>query len=151
MKTPDPLLDAAAEAVRGFMLATDRFRRAMSGHFNIGTSEALVLSHLRNAGGQLTPREIGERMMLTSGTLTAILDRLTAQRLITRIPNPEDRRSVLVTLNPAGRRVLDYTQRRMEHAVVTAFGDDLSAQVPELLWRIASALDQEADPPETPE
>jgi DNA-binding MarR family transcriptional regulator len=36
-------------------------------------------------------------------TLTGVLDRLERRRLVTRTPNPQDRRSVLVELTPAGR------------------------------------------------
>ena len=53
--------------------------------------------------GQLTVKELGEQLMLDSGTLTPLLKRLAQQHLLSRQRDPRDERSVLIALLPAGR------------------------------------------------
>lgn len=48
-------------------------------------------------------------------TLTNVLDRLETEGLVSRQPNPEDRRSILIAVTPQGRRV----GRRARNAVET--------------------------------
>ena len=56
---------------------------------------------------QLTPTELYRSLLLSSGGLTKILHRLGTAGLIDRAPNPEDRRSRMVRLTPAGAELLD--------------------------------------------
>ena len=68
-----------------------------------------VLAPLRRAGAphELTPTELARHRMMTSGGMTAALDRLERKGLVVRIPNPADRRGSLVRLSDAGRAVID--------------------------------------------
>ena len=45
--------------------------------------------------------------LVTSGTMTNRIDRLEAKGLVSRAPNPDDRRGILVVLSPAGRELID--------------------------------------------
>jgi len=63
-----------------------------------------ILVTLGNAGG-LTPKVLGERTLITKGTLTGVIDRLEEKSLIERIPSAEDRRSQIVTLTKQGERL----------------------------------------------
>ena len=122
MSTSETDLESTVTAMRAFILAAERFRHASAEQADIGISDTIVLSHLATAGGTLTPGQLSERLLLRSGTLTAILDRLTAADFVARTPNPDDRRSVLVTLRPAGKRFVAAGRRRMK-AVVTGVLD----------------------------
>jgi len=51
--------------------------------------------------GPSTPGELARRIGLTTGGVTVMLDRLEKSGYVKREPNPRDRRSVLVRLNPA--------------------------------------------------
>lgn len=68
-----------------------------------------VLSALRRSGHpyELSPSSLVAEMMVTSGTMTNRIDRLAAQDLVSRHPDPSDRRGVLVRLTPAGRLKVD--------------------------------------------
>ena len=68
-----------------------------------------VLATLRRAGPpyQLRPTDFAATLMLTSSGTTKRLDRLEAAGHITRQPDPSDRRSVLITLTPQGRSLVD--------------------------------------------
>ena len=63
-----------------------------------------VLAALRRAGAphQLSPGQLMQETMVTSGTMTNRLDRLEELQLITREPDPSDGRGSLVTLTKAG-------------------------------------------------
>jgi len=50
-----------------------------------------------------TVGEIGDRLLLDSGTLTPLLKRLEEKKLITRQRNPADERQVTIRLTDAGR------------------------------------------------
>jgi DNA-binding MarR family transcriptional regulator len=57
--------------------------------------------------GPLTPSELAEDLLLTSGGMTVRLNRLQAAGLIERQPNPHDGRGVLVHLTPAGKELAE--------------------------------------------
>jgi len=68
-----------------------------------------VLAALRRAGEphQLSPGQLMQETLVTSGTMTNRLDRLEELLLITREPDPSDGRGSLVTLTRAGMRAVD--------------------------------------------
>jgi DNA-binding MarR family transcriptional regulator len=68
-----------------------------------------VLATLRRIGPpyQLRPTEFSNTLMLTSSGTTKRLDRLEQAGLITRAPDPEDRRGTLITLTDAGYELVD--------------------------------------------
>jgi len=51
----------------------------------------------------LTVKEIGEKLLLDSGTLTPLLKRMEQKQWLSRCRAPHDERSVLIGLLPAGR------------------------------------------------
>ena len=68
-----------------------------------------ILATLRRAGNPqgLTPTELMEAVMLSSGAMTNRIDRLEEQGLVERRPSPSDRRSLKVLLTAEGRKVVD--------------------------------------------
>lgn len=56
---------------------------------------------------QLTPGQLLESMMITSGAMTNRIQRLEQRRFVERVQSPTDGRQVLVTLTEAGRRKAD--------------------------------------------
>ncbi len=68
-----------------------------------------VLAALRRAGGdyQLSPGRLLRETLVTSGTMTNRVDRLAARGLVERLPDPHDRRGVLVRLTAQGRSAVD--------------------------------------------
>lgn len=65
-----------------------------------------VLTTLGNTQG-MTCKELGEKTLITKGTLTGILDRLVEKGLITRIAGTEDRRTSQITLTPKGEELFE--------------------------------------------
>lgn len=77
-----------------------------------------VLATLRRTGPpyQLRPSEFASTLMLTSSGTTKRLDRLEQAGLITRAPDPADRRGILIRLTDAGRELIDsVTEAHLEN------------------------------------
>ncbi|HEX5561571.1 MAG TPA: MarR family transcriptional regulator [Nocardioidaceae bacterium] len=87
----------------------DRARRAAFAEHRLETWEFDVLAALRRAGTpyQLSPGRLLKETLVTSGTMTNRVDRLEARGLVERLPDPRDRRGVLVRLTADGRRTVD--------------------------------------------
>ena len=78
------------------------FAAAMARRTGLGLSEMAALEHLQHSHGGLTPTELGRRLSLSSGAITALVDRLERTGHVERRPNPADRRSSLVLPLPEG-------------------------------------------------
>ena len=87
----------------------DIARRSAFASHGLETWEFDVLSALRRVGPpfQLTPGALLRATLVTSGTMTNRIDRLTAAGLVHREPDPRDRRGVLVTLTDEGKARVD--------------------------------------------
>jgi DNA-binding MarR family transcriptional regulator len=72
------------------------FNHAVSAKVGLGASDSQFMTLLQTYG-PLTPRQLAEHTGLTSGTVTGVIDRLEATGLVTRQPDPHDRRKVVVT------------------------------------------------------
>ncbi|HEU4913612.1 MAG TPA: MarR family transcriptional regulator [Actinomycetes bacterium] len=82
-----------------FGLARDRLRAAMAGRLGVGLTDIDALEYLEHYAA-MTQRELGARLLLTSGAVTLLVDRLERMGLVTRRVHPDDRRLTLVELVP---------------------------------------------------
>ncbi|WP_433086125.1 MarR family winged helix-turn-helix transcriptional regulator [Dactylosporangium sp. CA-052675] len=108
---PELRTDAMAVFGRIYRLARvvgDRQEKVYSG-LGINRGEFDVLATLRRAGEpfQLSPKALSASLMLTTGGMTGRLDRLERAGLVTRSPDPADRRGLVITLTGRGREVID--------------------------------------------
>ena len=81
-----------------------------------------ALAVLDGAREPLTPSEIADRVLVPSATMTATRDTLERRGWVRRVPNPEDRRSVLVEITAEGRAVADQALagiRQIEKSVMS--------------------------------
>lgn len=87
----------------------DLARRTAFARHAIESWEFDVLAALRRAGGdyELSPGRLIKETLVTSGTMTNRVDRLAARGFVERLPDPNDRRGVLVRLTPEGREAVD--------------------------------------------
>jgi len=90
-------------------LLLDRARRQAFAEHSIESWEFDVLAALRRAGRpyELSPGRLIKETLVTSGTMTNRVDRLTQRGLVERLPDPRDRRGVLVRLTRQGKRTVD--------------------------------------------
>jgi DNA-binding MarR family transcriptional regulator len=83
-------------------------RDAFTAH-GIESWEFDVLAALRRAGVpyELSPGRLLRETLVTSGTMTNRVDRLVGRGLVERLPDPHDRRGVLVRLTAEGKVAVD--------------------------------------------
>ena len=77
----------------------------------LGLSDFAILELLLHKGSQPV-NVIGKKVLLTSGSITSAVDRLEAKKLVHREHAAGDKRSRIVALTPAGRRVIMKAFRR---------------------------------------
>jgi MarR family transcriptional regulator, 2-MHQ and catechol-resistance regulon repressor len=65
-----------------------------------------IIATLGNTPG-MSCKELGERTLITKGTLTGVLDRLEARHLLSRRPDAEDARSTRISLTSKGQRLFE--------------------------------------------
>jgi DNA-binding MarR family transcriptional regulator len=104
-----------------------------------------VLATLRRTGPpyRLRPTEFTSALMLTSSGTTKRLDRLEQAGLITRDPDPGDRRGTLITLTAAGRKLVDDTTEahlENERRLLSALTDAERRQLADLLRKLRLGL-----------
>jgi DNA-binding MarR family transcriptional regulator len=108
-----PELDASAMGVVGRVLQLGRILEGRAGRalkkFDIHYTDLDVLATLRRSGPpfRLTPTKLRESVLITSGAMTAVLDRLEKAGLLVRVPDPSDRRVRAVELTPEGKQRID--------------------------------------------
>jgi len=78
--------------------------------------------------GTLPIGKIGERLQVHAASVTNAVSRLESDGLVERSPNPADGRSVLVTITPAGRRLVEACTLLLNDEVFTQMPMPESAQ-----------------------
>jgi DNA-binding MarR family transcriptional regulator len=145
-----PDLDTSAKEVTGRIIRlAGTFQQAWGAAFEeLGISEADfgILAPLRRCGApfQLTPTELARQKMMTSGGMTAAVDRLERRGLVRRTPNPKDRRGSLVELTEEGRAVIDAAFDRhteVEHRMVAGLSAGQRADLEALLRALLGSLE----------
>ena len=107
-----------------------------------------VLSALRRQGPpfQLTPGALLRATLVTSGTMTNRIDRLAAEGLVRREPDPRDKRGVLVTLTEQGRERVDAALAgllRRERALLAGLDDAERRHLADLMRILLAPFDAE--------
>ena len=65
-----------------------------------------VIASLGNTNG-MSMGDLGEKTLITKGTLTGVIDRLEQKQLVEREVPPDNRRCVIVRLTPSGATLFD--------------------------------------------
>jgi DNA-binding MarR family transcriptional regulator len=145
-----PDLDPTAKHVTGRIVRlASIFQDAFAAAFaplGITDGDYGVLATLRRAGApyRLTPTDLAKHRMMTSGGMTAAIDRLERRSLVARSPNPDDRRGSLVELTDAGRTTVDAAMAlhaETEQRLVAALGATERHDLERLLRTLLLAVD----------
>ncbi|MEY2457056.1 MAG: hypothetical protein QOK06_2150 [Acidimicrobiaceae bacterium] len=89
----------------------------------------------------LCPNELGERRLVTRGTVTGVLDSLEERGLVVRTPHPDDRRMLLIELTAMGRRLLEDLlpdHRASERRLLGSLSEREVATLAELLAKVGT-------------
>jgi MarR family transcriptional regulator, 2-MHQ and catechol-resistance regulon repressor len=74
--------------------------------FDLTSAQFDVVATLGNTNG-MCMGELGEKTLITKGTLTGVVDRLIQKQLVCRETLSENRRNIFVKLTPKGQEVFD--------------------------------------------
>ncbi len=110
------------------MLATNRLvetrtRRLLQERYATTLPRFDLMAQLERAPAGLKMGELSKRMMVTGGNVTGITDLLEEEGLVERVPDPSDRRAILVRLTAAGRRSFAAMAAEHERWIVESFGE----------------------------
>ncbi len=98
--TAKPLLPLVRELVRCYQ-AFETYSAANIRTMGLTPSQFDIVATLGNTRG-MTSKELGERTLITKGTLTGVVDRLVAKNLVRRVQCEHDGRSQIVQLTVKG-------------------------------------------------
>jgi DNA-binding MarR family transcriptional regulator len=106
-----------------------------------------VLAALRRSGPpyELSPGALLPLTLVSSGTMTNRIDRLEARGLVTRRPDPADRRGVLVTLTAEGIARADDALEALlaqERSILATLGSRQRAQLADLLRHVTAPFEE---------
>jgi MarR family 2-MHQ and catechol resistance regulon transcriptional repressor len=126
--------------------AMDAVARQSMDRVGLGFSDFVLLEALLHLG-PLTPSALGDKVGLTSGSITAAVDRLERRGLLQRADNPLDGRSRLVELLPAGSAIIEPAYAEHAADLQRVFASALSAlqrrELFELLGRVRKTAQEE--------
>lgn len=151
-----PDLDASAIAVIGRI---SRASRAIDvrlnrnyARFGLSDGEFDALATLRRSAPphRLSPTELGDQMMVTSGAVSKRVDRLETAGLVRRTPSPTDGRARVVELTDAGYALIDEAlaaHLATEEHLLAPLDDASRDQLASLLRRLMLTLERDDGPP----
>jgi MarR family transcriptional regulator, organic hydroperoxide resistance regulator len=77
---------------------TALFHQAAAARYGLGITDMKTLGVLMQEGA-MTAGQIAKRLSVTTGAVTSLIDRLERRQLVMRVPDPADRRKVIVSVN----------------------------------------------------
>jgi DNA-binding MarR family transcriptional regulator len=129
--TPKATEASAFEALQALHVAVGRFDQAAARELSLKRSDVACLRLLSSGGKRAS--EIGQALGLTSGSVTALIDRLQAAKLVKRSESDADRRAIHVELMPATQRRLVKAYEPLIGALDSALGGKKRATVDALI------------------
>ena len=93
------------------------------------------------AGGSLPLGQLADRLACVKSNVTQLIDRLEAEGLVTRSPDPEDKRSRLAIITDAGRQIHQNgatIQRQVEEELFATLSVDDSLRLSEIIAKLKS-------------
>ncbi|RLU81361.1 MarR family transcriptional regulator [Streptomyces griseocarneus] len=149
--------EAAAEAANGRLVREFglllRAAARLEQRVNAALRDECGISHVmfevlmrlcRNGDEQVSQRTLADDLVLTSGGITRLIDRMEEADLVRRLPSPNDRRVTLVEPTPHGvttfLRAADVHARTLRRHFVAPMADAERAHVVGALERIDAAL-----------
>lgn len=138
-----PFTECFANLVRtGDVLIGLHNREAWEEH-RLSAAGRMVLAVIEGAGQPLEPGVIAERLIVTSGSVTSLLDTLEKRGLVRRLPHPDDRRKLLVEITTEAESILDRLlpslHARERLVMEAALSPDEQAQLLGMLARLEAA------------
>lgn len=130
--------EVAANLVRtadAFLAELERRRREIT---DLSASGFQALAILDGAGEALAAHVIAERLLVSSASMTSLLDTLEGRGLVQRHPHPTDRRKVLIQLTDEAREIVDRMLPTVHAAATEALADLPEPEREQLITSLAT-------------
>jgi len=124
-------------------------RQELRASFDMTLPRFDLMSQLERAPEGLTMGELSRRLMVTSGNVTGLIDRLVAEGLVQRTPMPNDRRANLVRLTDAGHAAFREMLPKHEGVIAEKLGHMRRADLKQLLTLLGHLKDNLEDSDQT--
>jgi DNA-binding MarR family transcriptional regulator len=143
----DPKTSIALFALRALAQRVNDRTNAVLAPFGLNAAKYnhLVVLYM-TPSHMLTPSEISELIHTTNSSVSAVIDTLEADGLVKRVPNPNDRRSMVVRLTAKGRRRIEEAfplRHRDAEVGMSALNSAEREQFISLLLRVSAAFDND--------
>jgi len=137
----DPEVEGIVDRINGLRRRFHAMADETLEELGLGLGEWKVLTHLRLSGPphRKSAGALSKRAELSSGAMTNRLDRMENAGLVKRVPDPDDRRGVLVELTKEGHRLWEAgldAQAANESLIAAALTKDEKRRLNELLRRL---------------
>lgn len=144
----DVLTEGIVERINILARYFDRSLEETLVEFGLDRRAYWLIGQLRFVGPpyRRTPGQLADDLHISSGAMTARLDRLEAAGLIRRLPDPSDRRGALIEPTEAGHAAWERcvgAQARRERLIGEALSDDERNRLHTLLRRLMHAFPPE--------
>lgn len=146
----DPVVLALTLTMYRTTTKLDRVHAAELSPHGLTLGQFNVLTVLHRDGRPLTMTALGSAVAVRLGNLTGIVDALINRGLVSRQANPDDRRSLLVTISDAGGRFLaDFLPGHWSYLqdLFSGLSADERVQLTGLLEKAADSIDKAGGPP----
>lgn len=146
VEEPEPFEPALARPLARALYNLDtehrRIRESFARSIGLSHSEFNAVMLLGDPG-ELTPKQLADQLGITSGSATAMIDRLETAGLLARRPHPHDRRSLLLRLTTRGKSAHNTVFKLYLTTITDVIADARTPPIQELidlLERIAAAI-----------
>lgn len=104
----------------------------------LADNEALI--NLASTDGPLRMSDIADRLVLSPGGATKVIDRLEAKGYVNRIPDPSDRRATILQMTAEGRTAMSEARavidRQLEASWAAHLSDEEAAIIQSVMSRV---------------
>jgi DNA-binding MarR family transcriptional regulator len=123
---PEKLAAELIEEIRGYQTAVQQMDEAAHRALGINATDGRCLDII-DRRGLISAGQLATEAGLTTGAVTAVLDRLETKKLVRRVPDPNDRRRILVEVTDRQREAaanLYYPMKAMADPWFAELSDD---------------------------
>jgi DNA-binding MarR family transcriptional regulator len=134
-------------ASNAFLRELNRRRRPIA---DLSASGFEALAIIDGAGEALPGHVIAERLLVTTASMTSLVDTLERKGFVTRQPHPEDRRKILVELTATGAEIVDRMLPVVYAAATDVFGfltEDAREDLIHAMTKVCSQVESLASQP----
>lgn len=145
-------MDSKTNAKRHLIVTTQEygiasvlFRNAIGRKLGLNITDIGCINYLFIRGTS-TPTELARYAGLTSGSTTAMLDRLERAQLVRRKPNPHDRRGTLVEVHPRSREAIGPMvsgSQAAQNELLNGYSTKELATIADFLTRFTAIVNQQ--------